>query len=176
MPWKKHWLYQCMTGAVREPNVVQLIRSLTSRCWLMMDPPFRASDESIVLGRPSNLYNLYSVGGFVCVATPPYVWTDQEEWPMELSFSSRVMAQAVNAIVSRSEVPMPQFTATLRNLHFPPWHDSLIELVCSCIVWLLHLSVHVTFCLLLYSVSPYWSNQKWMTWWHGGVVGADFCQ
>ena len=28
------------------------------------------------------------------------------------------MAQGVNAVVS--EVPMPQFTATLRNLCFPP--------------------------------------------------------
>ena len=36
---------------------------------------------------------------------------------MELSFSSRVMVQGVNAVVS--EVPMPQFIATLRNLRFP---------------------------------------------------------
>ena len=36
---------------------------------------------------------------------------------MELSFNSRVMAQGVNAVVS--EVPMPQFTATLRNLRSP---------------------------------------------------------
>ena len=33
---------------------------------------------------------------------------------MELSFSTRVMVQGVNAVVS--EVPMSQFTATLRNL------------------------------------------------------------
>ena len=32
------------------------------------------------------------------------------------SFSSRVMVQGVNAVMS--EVPMPQFTATIRNL-FP---------------------------------------------------------
>ena len=35
---------------------------------------------------------------------------------MELSFSSRVMAQGVNAVVS--EVPKPQFTAALKNLCF----------------------------------------------------------
>lgn len=33
-------------------------------------------------------------------------------------------------------------------------------------VWLLHLNVHVAFCLLLYSVYPYWANQineLWIT-------------
>ena len=62
-----------VTGAVREPNVVQLIRSLTPRLLINDGPLFRASDESIVLGRSSNLPNLCSVSGFVCVATPPYV-------------------------------------------------------------------------------------------------------
>ena len=36
---------------------------------------------------------------------------------MELSFSSRVMAQGVNAVVS--EVPMPQFTL-LSGISVPP--------------------------------------------------------
>ena len=36
---------------------------------------------------------------------------------MELSSSSRVMAQGENAVVS--EVPTPQFTATLKNLRSP---------------------------------------------------------
>ena len=57
-----------------------------------------------MLGRPTNSY---SVSGFVCVPTPPYVLTDHEEWPMELGFSSRVMVQCVNAVVS--EVPLTQF-------------------------------------------------------------------
>ena len=43
---------------------------------------------------------------------------DHEEWPMELGFSSRVMAQGVTAVMF--EVPMPQFTATLRVLRVPP--------------------------------------------------------
>ena len=37
------------------------------------------------------------------------------QWNLVLG--SRVMAQGVNAVVS--EVPMPLFTATLRNLPFP---------------------------------------------------------
>ena len=78
---------------------------------------------------------------------------------MEHSFSSR-MTHGVNAV--ESEVPMPQFTATLRNFCFPVWRDSPRQLVCSwcCIVWLLHLNVHIAFCLLLYSVCPYWAI-KW---------------
>ena len=36
-------------------------------------PPLKASDKIIMLGRPSNLSNLYSVSVFACVATPsPY--------------------------------------------------------------------------------------------------------
>ena len=62
-----------VTGAVREPNVVQLIRSLTSRLLINDGPPFSASDESIVLGRSSNSPNSCSVSGFVCVATTPYM-------------------------------------------------------------------------------------------------------
>ena len=49
------------------------------------------------------------------------------------------MAQGVNAVVS--EVPMPQFTATLRNLCFPPdvtarenlyAHDVVLFDYCAC--------------------------------------------
>ena len=53
---------------------------------------------------------------------------------MELSFSSRVMAQGVNAVVS--EVPMPQFTATLRNLlRFPP---DVTAPETTCVLMMLH--------------------------------------
>ena len=78
---------------------------------------------------------------------------------MELSFSFMVMAQGMNAIMS--EVPMLQVAILLlRNFRFHLTWQPLRQLVCSWyIVWLLHLSVHVAFVLLLYSVCPYWANQ-----------------
>ena len=133
--------------------------------------------------------NSYSVCVFVCVSTSPCVLTDHEEWPMELGFSSRVMVQCVTAVVS--EVPLTQFTATLRNLCFSltwqplilllclrcpwlsllllsgicvsPWHDSPWDNLCAhnVIVGPLHRSMHYASCLLLYSMPILGESDKW---------------
>ena len=57
--------------------------------------------------------NLYSV--IVCIANCELI-RKSRQWKLVLG--SRVMAHGMNAVMS--EVPMPLFTATLRNLHSPP--------------------------------------------------------
>ena len=158
--WQGLWESPTCTFGIAHTQWLASSRLLTDDAWT---PPSRASgSREYCTWKTSNSPNLYGVSGFVCVATPPYVWTDHEERPMKLSFSSRMMALGVNAVVS--EVSMPQFTATLRNLCFPPWRDSPRELACSwfCIVWLLRLSVHAAFCLLLYFCMPILGeSDKW---------------
>jgi len=72
---------------------------------------------------------------------------------MELGFSSRVMAQGVTAVMF--EVPMPQFTATLRVLRVPP-DVTAPETICVLMMLYcltINLSVHVAFvcCCNLYA-------------------------
>ena len=126
----------------------------------MMDPLSELLTRALCL-EDIAFHPTCTVSGLICLCGNPSLcvtWSGRVA-NGTYSFSSRVMVLGVNAI--GSEVPMPQFTATLRNLCFPPWCDSQRQLVCSwcCIVWLLHLSVHVAFCMLLYSVCPYWVNQ-----------------
>ena len=62
--------YICDRGCERAQRGISHTQWLTSRLLFNNGPPFRASDKSIVLKRSSNLPNLCSVSGFVCVATP----------------------------------------------------------------------------------------------------------
>ena len=76
---------------------------------------------------------------------------------MELGFSSRVMVQCVNAVMS--EVPLTQFYFYSQE----PWHDSPWDNLCAynVIVGLLHQSMHFALCLLLYSM-PIQINELWI--------------
>ena len=64
---------------------------------------------------------------------------------MELSFSSRVMAQCVNAVVS--EVPMPQFTATLSGISVPP--DVTVPEITYLLMMLYGWTISSEWCMLL---------------------------